>query len=147
MPGRRDRDRDLGRDLQRLKTLGVDQLVCLVGDDELAWAGVADLADRTKAQGIAFRHSPIKDQGVPALAEAIVLVRNLISDLNQGRRTVLNCRAGLGRAGTIAACFLVANGWPVDEAIAEIRRLRDPRAIETAGQEQFIAQFAETWPC
>ena len=43
-PGRRDRGRDLGADVARLRAEGADQVLCLLTDTELLWAGVGDLA-------------------------------------------------------------------------------------------------------
>jgi protein-tyrosine phosphatase len=49
---------------------------------------------------------------------------------------------GLGRSGTVAACFLVAAGMPPDTAIAAVRAARGPRALETVAQEDFVVTFA-----
>ncbi|MDE3086835.1 MAG: isochorismatase family protein, partial [Acidobacteriota bacterium] len=54
-PGRRDRGRDLGEDLGRLVADGVDRLLCLLTDSELAWAGVASLGTEAEAAGIEYR--------------------------------------------------------------------------------------------
>jgi len=45
-PGRRDRGRDLGADLTRLRSEGATALLCLLSDSELTWAGVPDLGSR-----------------------------------------------------------------------------------------------------
>jgi protein-tyrosine phosphatase len=49
---------------------------------------------------------------------------------------------GVGRTGTVAACALVAAGWDASSAIAEVRRVRHPTAVETAEQEAFVEAFA-----
>jgi protein-tyrosine phosphatase len=49
---------------------------------------------------------------------------------------------GLGRSGTVAACFLIGAGMSADEAIAAVRTARGPRALETAAQENFVVTFA-----
>ena len=46
-PGRRDRGRDLGTDLRRLRSEGVTRLLCLLTDPELDWAGVSDLGTQS----------------------------------------------------------------------------------------------------
>jgi protein-tyrosine phosphatase len=55
---------------------------------------------------------------------------------------VVSSMGGLGRSGTIAACFLVAAGTSPDAAIAAVRTARGPRAFETATQEDFVLTFA-----
>jgi len=55
---------------------------------------------------------------------------------------VVTCMGGLGRSGTIAACFLVAAGMSADAAIAAVRAARGPRALETLAQEDFVVTFA-----
>ena len=48
----------------------------------------------------------------------------------------------LGRTGTIAACSLVEAGLAAADAVAAVRRARGARAVETAGQEQFVIDHA-----
>ena len=69
--------------------------------------------------------------------------------LQQGRGIVVNCTAGLGRTGTILACYLVhAEHLSASDAIEAVRRAADEREyftpIETRGQEKFIHDFAAT---
>jgi protein-tyrosine phosphatase len=48
---------------------------------------------------------------------------------------------GLGRSGTVAACYLVAGGMSAATAIAAVRTARGPRALETITQEDFVITF------
>ncbi|KAG8509908.1 Dual specificity protein phosphatase 23 [Galemys pyrenaicus] len=53
----------------------------------------------------------------------------------------VHCALGLGRTGTMLACYLVKDrGLAAGDAIAEIRRLR-PGSIETYDQEKAVFQF------
>ena len=52
----------------------------------------------------------------------------------------VHCTAGLGRSGTMAAAYLVANGRSADEAITHVRDLR-PGSIETPAQEEAVRRF------
>jgi ADP-ribosyl-[dinitrogen reductase] hydrolase len=54
-----------------------------------------------------------------------------------GKRVLVHCRGGIGRAGTIAACLLVEFGMDPDRAIDEVRRVRRG-AIETPNQERYV---------
>jgi hypothetical protein len=40
-----------------------------------------------------------------------------------------------------AACWLVAEGLPAAAAIAEVRRVRSPRVVETDAQADFVAAY------
>ncbi len=141
-PGRRDRGRDLGADLDTLARLGVTRLVCLVTHEELEWAAVVDLRGECERRGIALRHEPIRDQAAPGLEDAVALVDWLLHELAAGETVVMHCLGGLGRTGTIAACMLVARGLGADAAILAVRTARDPRAVETGTQEEFVRAFA-----
>lgn len=63
----------------------------------------------------------------------------LSRELLAGRKIVVHCKGGLGRAGTIASMLLLDTGEAQDGdgAIGMVRRVR-PGAIETSVQEVFI---------
>jgi protein-tyrosine phosphatase/nicotinamidase-related amidase len=141
-PGRRDRGRDLGSDLTRLRAEGTTRLLCLLTDSELDWAGVSALGLRAQAAGLAYRRLPIPSQGTPDIAEAAQLVRWCRAATERGETVVVTSMGGLGRSGTIAACFLVAAGTGPEAAVAAVRNARGPRALETVAQEDFVVTFA-----
>jgi protein-tyrosine phosphatase len=141
-PGRRDRGRDLGADLARLRAEGTTRLLCLLTDSELDWAGVSALGLRARAAGIAYRRVPIPSQGTPDIAEAAELVHWCREATERGETVVVTSMGGLGRSGTVAACFLVALEMSPEAAIAAVRSARGARAIETVAQEDFVVTFA-----
>ena len=51
---------------------------------------------------------------------------------------VIQCRGGLGRAGTIAARLLVELGMRPDAAVRRVRDARGPGAVETPAQEAHV---------
>jgi protein-tyrosine phosphatase len=53
---------------------------------------------------------------------------------------------GVGRSGTVAACALLTAGITPDAAIAMVRAVRHPTAVETAEQERFVRSFAAAQP-
>ncbi len=52
----------------------------------------------------------------------------------------VHCIAGLGRTGTILACYLVGQGISAEEAITTIRKWR-PGSIEISEQEAVIYEY------
>jgi protein-tyrosine phosphatase len=140
-PGRRDRGRDLDADLEQLRALGADRLVCLVTEAELEWAGVPDIGPRAEATGLVYRWLPVPDQGTPSRVEAADLVRWCREATRRRESIVVTCMGGLGRSGTLAACMLVDAGLSPDAAIAAVRDARGPRALETLTQEDFVDTF------
>lgn len=141
-PGRRDRGRDLDADLDALQRAGATALVSLVTEDELRWAGVEDLPAALRGRGMTWWSLPIADQGVPGFRRLEDLLGELRDALAAGDRVVVHCMGGLGRSGLVAACALVDAGWSAPDAIAAVRTVRDPRAVETPAQEAFVAEFA-----
>jgi protein-tyrosine phosphatase/nicotinamidase-related amidase/aminoglycoside phosphotransferase (APT) family kinase protein len=141
-PGRRDRGRDLVRDVADLAEAGTDHVVALMTDAELEWAGASELGTRVVDAGITFRRLPVPDQGTPQLAEAAQLTAWCLEAVARGDQVVVTCMGGLGRSGTVVACCLVRAGAEPDVAIAAVRAARGPRALETVVQEDFVRGFA-----
>jgi ADP-ribosylglycohydrolase/protein-tyrosine phosphatase len=143
---RRDWDRDLDADLARL----IDHdhatlLVSLVEDHELKLLDIERLPWAARDAGLRVRRLPIVDVDVPrSMADVIEVVRIIIAVASAGDTVVIHCRGGLGRAGTIASCCLVALGHGPDEAIRIVRAAR-AGAVETPGQERFVASFGLAW--
>lgn len=139
-------ERDLEMDLERLSDYyGTGCLVTLVEAHELEELGIARLRERVRAHDMTSHWFPIPDGGVPDDVGAfIATVRTIVSSMLTGVRVVVHCRGGLGRAGLVAACVLVAMGERPDEAIAVVRGAR-PRAIENEAQEDFVLRFPVVW--
>jgi len=56
-----------------------------------------------------------------------------------GGKVLAVCMGGHGRSGTAIACLLAAGGIPSDEAIAMVRAQHCNSAVETDGQEAYVA--------
>lgn len=90
-------------------------------------------------------HWPIPDYTAPSLTQAGQIVARIQELLNQGQVVGVHCGAGLGRTGTILACYLVAGGLPAAAAMAAIRARR-PGSIETEAQEALVEAYAQRRP-
>jgi len=141
LPGRRDVGRVLSEDLDALRTGDVDSIVCLLARDEFVRYGVEGLLDAYSARGIEVLHTPTLDGRPPSLDELREAVSWIDRRLADGGKVVIHCVGGIGRAGTVAACWLKSKGIETQEAIAAVRRIRSPRAVETLAQEATIAAF------
>jgi ADP-ribosyl-[dinitrogen reductase] hydrolase len=138
----RDHDRDLGADLDRLKgTYGSTVLVSLIEDHELNSLGIPNLVSEGAKRGIHVERFPIVDMSTPSMGIAKAEVKKIADWLKAGKNVVIHCRGGNGRTGTIAACALVELGFAAQQAIKTVRTNR-PNAVETGGQEHFVASYA-----
>ncbi len=98
-------------------------------------------ADAVQQAGLTSIHLPIVDLAVPTLAQAQAAVTAITQWQAEGKPVAVHCAAGVGRTGTILACYLVSQGAAADDAISTIRRLR-PGSIETPEQEAFVRAYA-----
>jgi atypical dual specificity phosphatase len=121
------------RDLASLRERGIRQLVNL------------DLrphsAERLAEHGLSECHLPVRDFTAPTPKQLATAVARVISAVAAGERVAIHCGAGLGRAGTVAACYLVALGHDWRTAVTMVRVAR-VGAIETDDQLAAVAAYA-----
>lgn len=154
-PGKRGRDlwgrrwsRDLAADVAVLRDWGADVVVTLVEDHELELLHVPTLGEAIRAAGMQWRHAPIPDMHVPdARFEEIWpgLAAELADVVARGGRVVLHCRAGLGRAGMVAALLAIDLGDTPGEALHRVRSARHG-VIQTPGQRRYVARYRPAEP-
>ena len=141
LPGRKDAGRVLQDDIAALKAQATDAVICLLSAEEFTRYGVEDLLPSYRNSGLDVFALPIFDQRIPQHAEMQQVQAWLLQLIQHGRSVVVHCVGGLGRAGTVAACWLRTRGMPAAEAIELVRTVRSRRAVETVEQERFIAQY------
>lgn len=144
LPGRRDRDRNIAEDIQAIKGEGITAVMCLITPDEFQNYGVPDLMNAYASAGFKTYSFPIRDQGAPARAGMKEAAAWLDALLEKGECVLVHCVGGLGRSGTVAACYLVeyCRASP-DDAVDIVRKSRSERAIESREQLGFIYQYCE----
>ncbi len=85
-------------------------------------------------------HLPIPDMSPPEVGQIESFVDFVDRMVGQGRAVGVHCLAGLGRTGTMIACYLVTRGRGAAEAIEHVRTVR-PGSIQTEAQEQCIHRW------
>lgn len=143
MPGSRS---PIDEDLKALQAAGTQHIVCLQQPSEFQHIRppetVSERADAIEQHGMGFLHEAMGDFTAPTQEQAQHIVQAINERVNRGEDVVVHCFAGLGRAGTIAACTLTTHGFSADDAVATVRRYRKG-AIQTQSQCLFIAAFAK----
>jgi atypical dual specificity phosphatase len=118
--------------LAMLKALGVRAILSLT--EEPPPAAILNELDLPAV------HVPVADFTAPTIREVEQAVVAIDSFIAAGRAVAVHCGAGLGRTGTILACYLVRQGSPADVAITSVRARR-PGSIETREQEAIIHRY------
>lgn len=91
--------------------------------------------------GVHMKHLPIPDFGTPSVAELHELIAWIKEETEGGNAVLVHCVGGIGRSGMVAAAYLVANGFGVDDAITRVKaRVRG--ALEIDAQKELVRAFA-----
>lgn len=120
-------------ELQWLRQQGIQLLVSLTENPlRRDWVNEA---------GLFSMHVPVEDLQAPSQKQIELCLSAIAKARTSGFGAGVHCGAGLGRTGTILACYLVTQNTSPREAIAKVRQLR-PGSIETPEQEEAVDEFA-----
>ena len=120
---------------------------------EVEWArgqGVAAIVTMTEdplpaawVDGVDYLHVPTVDLTAPTVEGTDAAVAFIREHVDRGAPAMVHCAAGLGRAGTILACYLVRHeGMSASEAIRAVRERR-PGSIQSDEQEQAVEHYEQ----
>jgi len=85
---------------------------------------------------------PVEDFTPPTLDQNRRMVEFIDRQIADKRPVAVSCYAGIGRTGTVLACYLVHRGHSAENAIKEVRRLR-PGSIQTPEQVAAVYEYEE----
>jgi protein-tyrosine phosphatase len=125
-----------------MRHAGVRLLILLVEDGELQRWGDPRIAEFAKAVGLGLARYPIPDGAAPRSNAEMNEILARLDQARAGGDVVVACMGGVGRSGTVAACALVRAGLSAEQAIARVRTLRHPTAVESDAQESFVRDYA-----
>ena len=136
--------RDLDVDLDAIQTWGASLAVSLIENHEFALLRVQGLGEAFGKRGMAWKHMPVVDLGVPDDAFHEAWVREgatAVDTLKAGGKVLVHCRGGLGRADIVGCMLLMELGATYPAALQMVRTAR-PGAVETTAQERYLASYA-----
>ncbi|HEY6608800.1 MAG TPA: protein-tyrosine phosphatase family protein [Candidatus Limnocylindria bacterium] len=139
-PGRVYR-RDLTGDLENLMADGVRHLLLLVDDAELARFGDLQIVERAAAAGLTVIRRPLADGTAPSSVAGMDEMLSVVAAARARADVAVACMGGVGRTGLVVACALVAAGRSTPDAIARVRQVRHPEAVETEAQVRFVDAY------
>ena len=100
-------------------------------------------ADCEERFGLVDMFEPVPDLTPPKLDQIQRMIEFIAQQTSDKNPVVVSCYAGIGRTGTVLACYLVHRGEEPAEAITRLRQLR-PGSIQTPEQEAAVYQYAES---
>ncbi len=114
-----------------LRAEGIDAVVSLQGERMDDMGGL-----------LAHLWLPSDDGRAPDPWQLAQGVRFIASQIDHGRKVYVHCHAGVGRAPTLAAAYLVSTGATPDSAVAAVRAAR-PWIRMNAKQRAAVVEVAD----
>ena len=95
-------------------------------------------------KNINYLHIHSNDMGVPEFEDLVKAVDFIHQRITNNEPVMVHCLAGLGRTGTILACYLIKyQKLSADDSIQKVRESR-PGSIQSFPQEEIIFQFEKS---
>ena len=88
-----------------------------------------------------YLHVHSNDMGIPEFSDLVNSVDFIHQRITNEEPVMVHCLAGLGRTGTILACYLIKyENMSADDAVEKVRRERHG-SIQSFSQEEIIFRF------
>ena len=97
--------------------------------------------DNQWVKDLNYLHVMSDDMGIPEFSDLVNSVDYIHERITSNEPVMIHCLAGLGRTGTILACYLIKyENMSADDAIQKVREKRN-RSIQSFPQEEVIFRF------
>ena len=70
------------------------------------------------------------------------IIAFILEQARQNIPVVVCCKAGMGRTGTVLACYLLHDGYDAEDALVRVRSLR-PGSVESPFQQEFVYRYED----
>lgn len=150
-PGSRQRSYAL-ETLSALRDAGIRTWIDLT--EEAEWLPypslLRELAEPAGLE-LSYLRFAILDRAAPSREQMSQILDAIDQSHAEGRAVYLHCLAGIGRTGTVVACFLIRHGTHPDKVLQTLQNLRrhSPDAAylspETEEQRQFVQAWRPDW--
>jgi len=88
-----------------------------------------------------YLHVPTEDLSAPDMEKIVSTVDYINQKINENSPVMVHCAAGIGRTGTILACYLIKyEKFSAKKAIDKVRKER-PGSIQSESQELAVTFF------
>src|SRR5687767_8154590 len=145
-----------GFDVETIRTLldaGIRGFIDLTQEGELdSYEGLLDKEAQERGIEISYSRFPIPDGHAPD-RDLMEQILDAIAEAHAAERiTYVHCWGGIGRTGTVAACWLIEQGYSCDEALEMVQSLYQkyrkpsihfPRSPETDAQHNFVRRWTK----
>jgi atypical dual specificity phosphatase len=92
-------------------------------------------------QEMKYLHVPTEDYSAPDMQQIDEAVEFIEKRIQENEAVMVHCAAGVGRTGTILACYLVKyKNMSAKDAIDQVRKIR-PGSIQSETQELAISLY------
>ena len=139
LPGLHRDEEGVRAELDVLRSAGISAFVDLTEGTEWGHRAYDGLLDGTAS----YRRYAIPDFGCPTADGMREILDEIDGALARGASVYVHCYAGIGRTGTVVACYLVRHGMDATEAMRTASRGRGIRSPQSDEQERFVLAWPE----
>jgi len=137
------KEASLDDSISTLKSAGIDMLLTLMSDDEMAKNNADKLPQACETQNIDWIQLPIPDDAAPSQAfesQWQVNQVGILEVLNNKGTIAVHCKGGSGRTGLVIGIILLAYGWSGEKVIKAVQELR-PKALKHPVQLEYFNSY------